>query len=231
MSQRVGIAGALRAVPNPGMRTISFGSVQGRFVLMDERSDSYFAIGSELQDDIVEVVENGGLLQPNHRLRSVLEIGDEPARIIRACAPPAETSLVDGRSASRTRIDDILRVAFLIRRTKGQLRSWPIERLLQDVFRPTPRLNSAALLIDRALRFRAARKLVPTKPNCLLDSLSLVRWLGAGEEPVSLLFGVKLDPFAAHCWLQSGALVLNDRTENVSAFTVVRSTGCSDLTR
>lgn len=213
------------------MRTISFGSVQGRFVLMDERSDSYFTIGSELQDDIEEVVENGGLLPSDHRLRRVLEIGDERAWILRACASPAARSLLDDPSPSRTRIDDILRVAFLLRKTQGQLRSWPIERLLRDIFRRTPRLTSAVPLIDRALRFRAARKLVPIKPNCLLDSLSLVRWLGAGEEPVSLLFGVKLDPFAAHCWLQSGALVLNDRTENVAAFTVVRSTGCSDLTR
>ncbi len=96
------------------------------------------------------------------------------------------------------------------------LRSRPIDSLLAQG--PAHQPIRDRQLIDLASRFLAARKLVPIKRNCLLDSLSLVRWLGGGR----ILFGVKLHPFAAHCWVQSGALILNDLTENVAAFTVVR---------
>ena len=42
---------------------------------------------------------------------------------------------------------------------------------------------------------------------------SLLRRLGPHRSGVALLFGAKLDPFAAHCWVQSSDLVLNDRIE------------------
>jgi hypothetical protein len=35
------------------------------------------------------------------------------------------------------------------------------------------------------------------------------------------VIGVKLNPFAAHCWLQVGDVVLNDLPERVAAFTPI----------
>jgi hypothetical protein len=41
-----------------------------------------------------------------------------------------------------------------------------------------------------------------------------------GHHP-SLVFGVKIDPFAAHCWVQTGARVDNDSIECVRLFTPI----------
>jgi hypothetical protein len=49
----------------------------------------------------------------------------------------------------------------------------------------------------------------------------LREWLDkAGLRP-ALVFAVRLDPFAAHCWLQHDELVLNDAVDRVGAFTPV----------
>lgn len=42
-----------------------------------------------------------------------------------------------------------------------------------------------------------------------------------------LVFGVKLDPFSAHCWVQIGDLLLNDRADQVARFRCVRVLTCS----
>ena len=64
---------------------------------------------------------------------------------------------------------------------------------------------------DRAVgAFLRARSLVPIAPNCLYDSLALRRFLQRRGIGVDLVIGVKLHPFAAHCWVQDETAVLND---------------------
>jgi hypothetical protein len=72
---------------------------------------------------------------------------------------------------------------------------------------------AAAPVAERANavgQFRAARRYVPAAPNCLYDSLALCRFLRRRGIGATLVIGVKLHPFAAHCWLQDGEEVLND---------------------
>jgi hypothetical protein len=57
--------------------------------------------------------------------------------------------------------------------------------------------------------------------RCLFSSLSLLHFLRASGIRVSWVFGVQLSPFAAHCWLQRGPVVINDRLERVRRFTPV----------
>lgn len=70
-------------------------------------------------------------------------------------------------------------------------------------------------------RFLAARRIAPTAPNCLLDSLALALFLARRAIASTVVIGVKLDPFAAHCWLQDDAMILNDTSDNASAFTPI----------
>ena len=58
-------------------------------------------------------------------------------------------------------------------------------------------------------------------PNCLTDSLALASFLSRRSVSWQLVFGVKLDPFAAHCWLQDDGAVLNDAADSVSTFTPI----------
>jgi hypothetical protein len=62
---------------------------------------------------------------------------------------------------------------------------------------------------------------LPTPPNCLADSLALSRFLSRRNVASAMVFGVKLDPFAAHCWLQQDDVILNDAADAVATFTPI----------
>jgi hypothetical protein len=57
--------------------------------------------------------------------------------------------------------------------------------------------------------------------DCLPDSLRLIHFLARFGVFPDWVFGVIADPFEAHCWVQAGSVVLNDRAERVSAFTPI----------
>lgn len=78
----------------------------------------------------------------------------------------------------------------------------------------TARLRVRAFDRLRPLRFR-------TRNMCLLDSLSLSEFLaGSGLFP-NWVFGVRTEPFAAHCWLQQDGFVFNETPDIVARFTPV----------
>ena len=58
---------------------------------------------------------------------------------------------------------------------------------------------------------------------CLFDSLALIHFLARFRVFPDWVFGVTADPFEAHCWVQTGGVVLNDTVERVSAFTPIMS--------
>ena len=57
--------------------------------------------------------------------------------------------------------------------------------------------------------------------KCLFDSLALIEFLRRFGIFPCWVFGVQLAPFAAHCWVQQGCVVLNDTTENVRQYTPI----------
>lgn len=64
-----------------------------------------------------------------------------------------------------------------------------------------------------ASAYSEVRRWVPIPPRCLIDALALYRLsLRQGFAP-TLVFGVRSNPFAAHCWLQSNAAVLTGTAE------------------
>lgn len=77
-----------------------------------------------------------------------------------------------------------------------------------------------ATLIEAAA-FEQSRPLVPFARNCLLDSLALDSWLARRGYGTQLVFGIRPEPFAAHCWLQTPQALLNDSYDHVSSFTPI----------
>lgn len=72
-----------------------------------------------------------------------------------------------------------------------------------------------------ARSFAAARILVPVAPRCLSDALALERLLARRSLAATLVFGIRLRPFAAHCWLQSAQAVLIGSAEEAANFTPI----------
>ena len=66
--------------------------------------------------------------------------------------------------------------------------------------------------------FLNARPWYPHDYLCLFDSLALVRYLATQGINARWVFGVREDPFAAHCWVQHGDLILNDHLDRVKTY-------------
>ncbi len=59
---------------------------------------------------------------------------------------------------------------------------------------------------------------------CVFECLVLLEFLAQFHFSIDWVFGVRADPFAAHCWLQFGNCVVNDTIENVSRFSPIMNT-------
>lgn len=216
-------------------RIIGFAVVDGEAVFMDARTDTYFMLESPQKSELIAMLGDGGFVGCDPRLAEAIGIGGEPAEIIRAECPRPARSLVDEPATVHwPGPADLFLTTCVVIGTRFRLRRKPIETVLEGVLgtRASVTENAAygAQLAARARQFLAARRLVPVKGNCLTDSLALLQLLGPTGHAAMLVFGVKLHPFAAHCWLQSNDLVLNDRLENVAAFSPVRVIRCPDVT-
>lgn len=56
---------------------------------------------------------------------------------------------------------------------------------------------------------------------CLLDSLVLLELLAQREMFPKWVFGIKLAPFSAHCWIQDHDVIWNDTPEYVGSYTPI----------
>lgn len=67
-------------------------------------------------------------------------------------------------------------------------------------------------------RFERLRPFFPGDRVCLFDSLALA-WFGLSQSlRPELVFGVRVRPFSAHCWLEWRGLVLNDRYGHAQSY-------------
>jgi hypothetical protein len=85
----------------------------------------------------------------------------------------------------------------------------------------------AELRVDELRRqlliFRRLRPWYPRSYLCLWDALALLEFLARRRLFPEWVFGVQVEPFGAHCWLQTGDKVLNDDTEYARQFTPIMS--------
>jgi hypothetical protein len=73
----------------------------------------------------------------------------------------------------------------------------------------------------QVIAFQFLRPWFPREFRCLFDSLALLEMLAACHLRPSWVFGVRAEPFEAHCWLQQDDIVLNDFIDYVSGFTPI----------
>jgi hypothetical protein len=71
--------------------------------------------------------------------------------------------------------------------------------------------------------FNKLRYAFPTNYLCLFDSLALIEFLARYKIFPEWTFGVQLEPWAAHCWVQSGSVLFNDSIEETSDYIPIMS--------
>lgn len=150
--------------------------------------------------------------------------------------PPAsapETSLLP-LSEDRPRVSAARMVRFFATCSAVSLRLKlrPLERslvhLAQRKSRCTARFVADDATLDRARDLtRAFLHLRPfayaARDKCLLDSLTLAEFLASYGIRTTCIFGVRANPFEAHCWLQIGSHVVNETPQMAQRYAPILS--------
>lgn len=205
---------------------VSYGLVEGEPIFLDLGTDRYFQVDKVLLGDFDRLRRSGGTLSEVAAARLLASGLIRRSASRRPPGPaldyiPDASLLDDGRDAEAS-LRDVAEIGFLLLRARLAVRWLPLRRIIERLARPgggKPRDLQQARAI--AKRFEAARRRVPLERHCLTDSIALLQFLQRRSLTASLLFGVKLHPFAAHCWIQDKRMVLNDDAETVQGFTPV----------
>ena len=167
---------------------------------------------------------------PSRALDQAIGIRGWRYALVPASAPAVESSVLDDAGiVLRPTIGGALRLCQILLRVRRRLGRQPIRGVIAELSsRAVWQPATEPVSLDSSVRsFLAARRKLPFAPHCLTDSLALLEWLGPARREAMLVLGVKLDPFAAHCWVQHGPRLLNDRPDVVELFHIVRTITCS----
>jgi hypothetical protein len=152
------------------------------------------------------------------------------AREARATTYSQPTSALDPDSAASTHVfqrDQALSFFLACASASKQLSRERFQSIVARVQarKHAQRAPAPAFDLDRArpliARFMQLRLFYPRPYLCLFDSLALVHFLARFDLYPDWVFGVRADPFEAHCWVQAENSVLNDTVERVSALTPI----------
>lgn len=83
-------------------------------------------------------------------------------------------------------------------------------------------ISDPDLARDLVETFKTLKPLAFTSKNhCLFESLSLIEFLSYYGIFPECVFGIKLKPFAAHCWIQDKNFIYNDSLDYVARLTPI----------
>lgn len=210
--------------------------VDGHFIFLDILEDRYFHLSPGLENIYSQYlagsIDNESDLSPLLD-RGILTRSRRPhhSRPIGEMAHPESSALELMFGTERFSMRPLTEIASLALSTRLSLASWKLHKVLDSMHAHRSKYGrqihtdtSMVALIEYARMFRHLRLYVPIEPRCLLDSIALVRFLARRNLYSNLVFGVTGDPFSAHCWVQSGPVVLNDTIGNVQAYQPIRVT-------
>ncbi|SEJ72960.1 Transglutaminase-like superfamily protein [Sphingobium sp. AP50] len=194
---------------------------EGRLILFDVPGDRYFALQPAADaafQDIARGHEPGPAVRELERAK-ILIWSDSDSEPLRPASVTKAIREIDCESASPF-------VRFSTRCVIAQLRAiaWLRLRNFEAVIgslgtryrNGTDGREQEMIALSRA--FAATAPLRLRHRHCLSSSLAyfhVIRTLGMNAK---LVMGVCAQPFSAHCWVQSGETVLNDRLENIAPF-------------
>ncbi|MEJ6010773.1 lasso peptide biosynthesis B2 protein [Novosphingobium aquae] len=139
-------------------------------------------------------------------------------------APPASRSpLIDSGPFN---LGDVARAIWMQKRVERRLNSRPFMTVMSDLAglsasKPLADPSSDAMAARMVRAFELARLLRSAADRCLARSIALALCLMRRRCAVQVVLGVKLSPFSAHCWVQSGEHVLNDSLEEVQRYSPI----------
>lgn len=213
--------------------TISYGIIDAGAVVLDLASDRYLRLGRE-QAAALRALRDDGCGHDHHAAIQTLlargllvegqgSVGPVAAETVRSSALEfSRESTLPADAGRGPPSAEILLARYAAARSMG----WAglastIRRWRQFRAHGVDRNRASGALVELVKRYHHGLRYYPAKRRCVPDSLGLMRCLWRRGHDADLYFGVRLDPFAAHCWVQAGDLLLTDPLDSVAEFTPV----------
>jgi len=215
---------------------ISFCELDGRLFFLDIQRDRYFQLSRALEHSFLSYLEDPDDTSVDasklvkHNLLSLTATAPYDASAT-YLALPGESAIEMPCSDRRAPLDVACDVFLMVAMMRWQLKVRRLKPILQALSdyrddRTSPLADDQAEFRQRlskaATTFNRVRPYVPIETCCLIDSLSMVRFLAKRGLHAHLVMGVTCDPFSAHAWVQHGALVLNDTVGAAQAHVPIR---------
>lgn len=208
------------------------------FVFLDLKQDEYTLIMGEAADALRELTDDAGSkapisrrLEPLHELIQAGLLTTDPnvgKKLTATRGSLAIQPLLDSESTSPSVIKLSHVYNFVAACTTAAIRlRWSrIQNTVTAVaMRKARHASSQPVDLERARRlaaiFHRLRTLFPANYLCLFDSLALVEFLARYDVFPEWVFGVKLEPWAAHCWIQHQEFTFNESVEAAANYTPI----------
>jgi hypothetical protein len=210
--------------------SISFCECQGRFVFLDLGRERYFALSADGNRAFGALIAGSELGREDERtLYGLVQQGllvecANGAKPAGCRAPRSPTrSLVE--TSVRAGLIDMLWAVARLAGAKRAVKRKPLRTVLDHLARRKAKQGLCEPLEDELIEVAAAfrRSALVSTPldQCLPRSIAAAHWLLDGNCRSELVIGVRLQPFAAHCWLQSGPVLVNETVEEARNFTPI----------
>lgn len=218
---------------------LSYCDVDGHMIFLDIAQDRYFRLTGALEEAMRHFRTHADVASTLLERLSAAQI------LVQASNPEASAATTDIQRPTRSAIEQaatignrklsmtvLFEVMAIVSSTRHQLKTRALQTNLDeasayrdrkagalDIATPTTLEDN---LLQANWQFARARRYVPIEPICLLDSLALLRFLSRRGLSAHIVFGVTPEPFAAHCWVQAGDIVLNETLTDANAHTPIR---------
>jgi len=211
---------------------VSFCWVEGQAIFLDLSRDRYFALPRGVNKAFCRWSEqrDPALAMPDVLVRHNLVVSSQLDQMpsVLPCTFAAPTKVATQLNPTGgSRWSRNCEAASLLMRMRRRVRTRPLQQLVAEATlsfgddigdRALRRLS----VNDLALEFGRVRNWFPKHQiSCLPDSLALTTFLARHGHATTLVFGVTAQPFGAHCWVQTGATLLNDMLDHVVRYTPI----------
>lgn len=212
---------------NPG---ISFCRIDDRFVVLDLIGDRYFCLEGAAEQGFRRFTERApAALTPSDDGDALVGLGilhtTLEATPITACPAPPEAARILAPLEMPIAIGPLARTAVRLLTARATLKLLGLNAVIAPLaaIKRRRRLETA-----HPGRLRSAiapvqhldRWLTPLD-QCVPRSVTIMRCCLAADIDATLVIGVKLRPFAAHCWAQQGEMLLAEQLDTVRLYTPI----------
>lgn len=211
---------------------MSFCFVNGQVAFIDITASRYFCAPPAAGAALLAAGAEGEIARPDDGALSALISGgylvpDSEGRTPRPCVAvrPIESAL-DGDRAALTWGGLVAALGHQAAAVTV-IRTTPFRRVVHGLQRRKAQVKGQDGSMEpgkaaaEAQRFAASRRIVSAHMRCLTMSLALFNYLAARGCASDFVFGVRLLPFSAHCWIQQGDMALNDTVDHANLYTPI----------